>query len=167
MSEEVTRRTLSIVLYNQHARLQQNHATRTRTPLEPPVRATLIHRATTLTSYTHKKIRRYGNTRSSATCSTASRETVPQRKRWDIARSLQRLGEIFGAWEIYECEYMSVLCRRTVRRQMEESNEHPPVSSRVPHEYASLRIFEHHHRQLGDCLSTYGVACGARGRRAR
>ena len=55
MSEEVTRRTLSIVLYNQHAGLQQNHATRTRTPLEPPVRATLIHRVTTLTSntYTH------------------------------------------------------------------------------------------------------------------
>ena len=35
MSEEVTRRTLSTVLYNQHAGLQQNHATRTHTPLEP------------------------------------------------------------------------------------------------------------------------------------
>ena len=140
MSEEVTRRTLSIVLYNQHAGLQQNHATRTRTPLEPPVRATLIHRVTTLTSYLHthiKKTRRYGSTRSSAACCAA---TARHFFNADVEICLDlcmRLRELLGAWEIYECEYMNVLCRRTVRRQMEEFNEHHPVSSRIPHEYAT------------------------------
>ena len=36
-----------------------------------------------------------------------------------------------------ECESMNALCRRVVRRQMEESNEHPLVSSRIPYEYAT------------------------------
>ena len=36
-----------------------------------------------------------------------------------------------------ECESINALCRRVVRRQMEESNEHPLVSSRIPYEYAT------------------------------
>ena len=55
MSEVVTRRTLSIVLYNQHTGLQQIHATKTRTPPGTPVRAhnTLIPRVTNTDTQYH------------------------------------------------------------------------------------------------------------------
>ena len=46
MSEVVTRRTLSIVLYNQHTGLQQIHATRTRTSPGTLAHNTLIPRVT-------------------------------------------------------------------------------------------------------------------------
>ena len=51
-----------------------------------------------------------------------------------------------------ECESMNALCRRVVRRQMEESNEHPLVSSRIPYEYAT-------HIRTQDNIMTTIILC--------